>query len=270
MQRLRPTPLFGERALWLPAAKALVVGDVHIGLESEFRAKGLTVMSQTEKMRQRLLHLVDSTGAERLIVIGDLKHRIPVSSYQERQELPHFFAGLGVRVELVPGNHDVDFADHIRIDIHPAEGIRVGDVGLLHGHTWPAPEVMAAQTIVTCHNHPAVMLVDELGARHKEPAWVRAAFTEAAKSRYPDVRQDARLIVMPAFHELTGGTAFNAPEGGRLLGPLFSHGFVDVEGAEVFTLDGVGLGSVAALRKRGVDRSGRQKGSRWRRRPAAD
>jgi uncharacterized protein len=244
-------PLFGERALHLPDARTVVVGDLHVGLESDLRKSGVNIPSQTARMRERLLKLLVDTAAERLLVIGDLKHRIPYSTQQEARELPGFFREFPAKVELVPGNHDVDFEDYLDIDVHPATGIRLGDVGLLHGHTWPDEEVMATGIVVTCHNHPAVMLVDALGHRHKEACWVRAPFTDAARDRDPRLPVHAELIVMPAFNELTGGTAFNAPEGDRHLGPLFGNAMVDVEAARLWTVDGVELGTIAALRKYG-------------------
>lgn len=254
-----PVPVFGERALHLPDDATLVVGDLHVGLESDLRQMGINLPSQTERMRKRLLDLLASTGATRLVVIGDLKHRIPYSTQQEAQELPRFFDGFPASVELVRGNHDVDLWGLLDVDVHEPEGIRVGDAGLLHGHTWPSQEVMGASTIVTCHNHPAVALVDELGHRHKEACWVRAGFTPAARERYPTLPEDAKLIVMPAFNELTGGTAFNAPEGERLLGPLFGNGFVDVLGARLWTVDGMDLGTIGSLRRHGEDKRPRSK-----------
>lgn len=246
-------PIFGERALHLPAARAIVVGDLHIGLESDLRRSGVNLPSQTQRMRERLQKLLQATGARRIIVIGDLKHRIPFSTPQEAIELPWFFHGIGAdEVELVRGNHDVDLHGLLDIRVHEAGGIRVGDVALLHGHEWPTEEVIQdARIVVTCHNHPAVMLVDALGHRHKEACWVRAQFTQAAQERYERLRPDAEFIVMPAFNELTGGTAFNAPEGTRLLGPLFGNGLIDLENARLWTVDGVDLGTVHALRKFG-------------------
>lgn len=248
------TPVFGERALHLPAHATLVVGDLHVGLESDLRQAGVNLPSQTHRMRERLARLLRETGATRLVVIGDLKHRIPYSTRQEAQELPRFFEDLPARVELVRGNHDVDLEGLLDVEMHPADGIRIGEVGLLHGHTWPSDEVMRARLVVTCHNHPAVMLVDELGHRHKEPAWIRATFTPAARERYHDLPADATLLVMPAFNELTGGTAFNAAEGERLLGPLFGNDLVATADARVVTVDGVDLGTVGALRRYGEEK----------------
>lgn len=265
----RALPLFGERALHLVDEATVVVGDLHVGLETELRAKGVNLPSQTERMRARLRAILQRTGARRLVIIGDLKHRIPFSTRQEARELPSFFRGFPAEVELVPGNHDVDLEGLIDIVVQPAEGVVVGGVGLLHGHTWPSVEVMRAKTVVTCHNHPAVMLMDELGHRHKEACWVRASFTPRVRERYADLPHDAELIVMPAFNELTGGTAFNAREGKDLLGPLFGNGMVDVENARLWTVDGVDLGTVAALRRftRDEEKRVRRSGAKEKRRP---
>lgn len=262
-------PLFGERALHLPEERTVVVGDLHVGLESELRAKGVNLPSQTERMRARLLTLLHETQARRLVVIGDLKHRIPFSTRQEARELPYFFAQFPAIVELVPGNHDVDLDGILALETHPSEGILVGDVALLHGHTWPADGIMTAKLVVTCHNHPAVMLMDELGHRHKEPCWVRAPFLPKARERYPMLPEGAELIVMPAFNELTGGTAFNAREGEKLLGPLFGNGLVDVEAARLWTVDGVDLGTIHALRRftREEDKRVGRSGVKEKRRP---
>lgn len=265
----RAQPVFGERALHLVDERTLVVGDLHVGLETELRAKGVNLPSQTERMRARLLTMLHDTGATRLVVIGDLKHRIPFSTHQEARELPWFFRGMPAEVELVPGNHDVDLAGLVEIVTHEPEGIVVGDVGLLHGHTWPVDEVMAQPLVVTCHNHPAVLLMDELGHRHKEACWVRAPFLDKARERYPHLPAGAELVVMPAFNELTGGTAFNAREGERLLGPLFGNGLVDLEAARLWTVDGVDLGTVDALRRftREDDKRVRRSSKKVQRRP---
>lgn len=265
----RPQPLFGERALHLPDAGAIVVGDLHVGLESDLRQAGVNLPSQTDRMRKRLQALLAATGARRIVVIGDLKHRIPYSTRQEEVELPTFFRGLPAEVDLVPGNHDVDLAGLVDCRVHEADGIRLGDVGLLHGHTWPSEEVMRARTVVTCHNHPAVMLMDELGHRHKEPAWIRASFTRAARERYADLPADAELVIMPAFNELTGGTAFNAREGQKLLGPLVNHDLVDLDQARVYTVDGVDLGTIGQLKRftREEDKRVTRSSAKPRRRP---
>ena len=98
---------------------------------------------------------------------------------------------------------------------------------------------------------------------------MRARFTPKARERYQQLPADAELVVMPAFNELTGGTAFNAREGERLLGPLFGNDMVDVENARLYTVDGVDLGTIAQLRRftRDEDKRVGRSGVKERRRP---
>ena len=73
-------PAYNEKALVL--GDYLIVADLHIGLERELSEKGLHVPSQLRKMEARIIELLKNTGKERLIILGDLKHNIPMISLQ--------------------------------------------------------------------------------------------------------------------------------------------------------------------------------------------
>lgn len=248
---MKAQPIHGERALLIDGDEtALLIGDLHIGLESSLRRSGINLPSQTARMRERVEALLRQTSANRIIIIGDLKHSIEYPTTQEVRELPAFFKALGVPVELVPGNHDASLPEMAEnVTVHQAEGISLGEVGVAHGHAWPAKSVAERKLLVTCHNHPAVLLGDEMGGRHKEPAWIRGKLSEAARERYPDIKRGAEFIVMPAFNDLLGGVAFNAFEPTDLLGPLVKNEYVDVDRADVYTVDGISLGKVMELRR---------------------
>jgi len=72
--------------------RAIVVGDLHVGLESELRSKGVHVPSQTYRMQRELIAL--SPGHDRIILLGDLKNKVPGSSHQEYAEIPRFIRAL--------------------------------------------------------------------------------------------------------------------------------------------------------------------------------
>ena len=70
-----PVRLLPERALFWPAACALVVADVHWGKAAAFRAAGIPIPGgATRQDLDRLDQAVARTGARRLIVLGDLFH----------------------------------------------------------------------------------------------------------------------------------------------------------------------------------------------------
>lgn len=225
----------------------LVVADLHLGFELELAASGIKIPSQTPEKLERLLRLVEQTKAKRLLVIGDLKHAIPISPSKEQIEIGDFIDRLRrkVHVEIVRGNHDVGI-DYLGIPIYPSSGVIINRIGYFHGHSWPSPELLDCKYIVMGHTHPVVVLEDKLGYRARLPCWLRARFDPRETAKKFGKRTDAELVVMPAFNELAGGISVNTE---KLLGPIFN--IVEVGGAGVYLLDGTHLGRVTDLKLEG-------------------
>ena len=102
-------PIIDHLVLEIKELNAVCVGDLHIGLESEYNARGVHVPSQTNRMERELAHL--SEGKDRLIIVGDVKNKVPGSTKQEYRELPPFFKKMMHHygtVDLVRGNHDTN------------------------------------------------------------------------------------------------------------------------------------------------------------------
>lgn len=249
-------PVYGAPALAIELAdeRVLVVADLHLGIESELASKGIALPSQIPTCRERLLKLLEREKASRLIFLGDVKHNVPTATWQEWRELPAFFEELAkfARVEIVRGNHDGGIGAMVPpgVEIHNTRGLKLGKrkrVGLMHGHTWPSPELLDTETIVAAHNHPAVEFRDELGARTLEPVWLRCELDpfKLPKKLLGAVKgEPPELLVMPAFGELVGGAAVNRAVPRELLGPIFKAGVARIEEAEVYLLDGTHLGKV--------------------------
>lgn len=250
----------GEPALILDinGERALVVADLHLGVEKELAESGISLPSQMPKVRQKLLELLEVEKPDRLIFLGDVKHNVPVASWQEWRELPGLFAELSklARIEILPGNHDGDIRGMIAGDvvIREAGGMVMGRAGLLHGHAWPKAELLRAGLLVMGHNHPAVELRGELGNRATERVWLRCRLD---RSKFPAGlregfgKEPPELLVMPAFSEVVGRSVINRAMPEELLGPIFKAGAARVEEAEVYMLDGTFLGTVEALRSSG-------------------
>jgi len=233
----------------LVAGDALVVADLHIGLEEELREKGVHVPSRAESMGRRLVELADRHGAERLVILGDVKHLVPKMAPRERRDVYVFFRDLeGTFREIVvaQGNHDgilKDIAPRV-VRFRSPYGFRLDDVGFCHGHAWPYKKVMEAKTLVMGHNHPAVGFRDVLGQRQILPCWLRAPLLRRHK-RYAKLPREA--IIVPSFNELCGGTPLNDVHA-KFLGPLFREGLILAEEAEVHLLDGTALGRLRDLK----------------------
>lgn len=233
-------PVYGIPALRVD--NCLVIGDLHIGLESHLFSKGFHLVSHTNDMLTTLLEMDEEVN--RLVVIGDVKDSVPGSTKQEYREIPDFFEALFERydtVEVVRGNHDTNIEEFLppQVRLHPATGMRFGEAGLIHGHTWPSEKVMECRTLIMAHNHPTVMFRDGVGRQTTEPCWMRGRFNGFPLERYPVLPE--RFIVIPAFNKMLGGSPVNV-SGERLLGPILNCESVDLDDSHLYLLDGIDLG----------------------------
>jgi hypothetical protein len=221
----------------------VVAADLHVGIEVQLRRSGFTIPSQMPKMMASLEAL--ARGSRNLLILGDLKHRIPSVGHREDAEIRELMGRMLQaygRVVLVAGNHDGGIAPVLPegCEALSGRGTKVEDVGLFHGHVWPSDDVMAAEKVVMAHIHPSVLLVDSLGSRSTEKCWVRAELVKSRVSeRYPSCPRS--IVMVPAFNPLLTGTPVNSGAG-AMLGPFFRNGLVRASSMRVHLLDGAYLG----------------------------
>lgn len=252
MARVRPPilePVPGEPAATatLEGERVLVIGDYHAGYEAGLRAeRGVDVPSRATERRERLLTLLES-GIDRLVVLGDLMHSIGGPGGAERGELEVLLESLppDLEVTLVKGNHDGAIEEWLPgLEVVPGDGVRLGPLGLCHGHTWPTREVLEADVVCLGHEHPCVRLEDEVGGSRVEPVWLRGQvdpepFEERPEYGELDLEAHAPgLVVVPAFNDLAGGTWVNVA-GQSFLSPFLPDG---LRSGEAYLLDGTRLG----------------------------
>jgi putative SbcD/Mre11-related phosphoesterase len=244
-------PVHGRPAATVTAdgQRLLVVADYHAGIESVLRTDGVEIETRAERRRARLLSLLADTGADRLVVLGDLSHAIGEPWDAERTELSALFGAIDVPVTLVKGNHDgvveslLSELDH-DVTVSDPGGIRIGDVGFAHGHTWPGEAALAADTLCIGHEHPTVRLEDDVGGRRFERVWLRGAIDPEPFETGSDTDVAAAdLVVFPAFNGLSGGTWINVRDS-RFLSPFLPEALPD---GEAYLLDGTRLGTYRDL-----------------------
>ena len=239
--------------------RTLIVSDVHFGFEAELAERGVRVPSQSQRLRELFLEVIGSTEAERMIILGDLKHQVPLSSWIEWREMPRVIEdirGLGLDIYLVPGNHDGGIESMLgdRVNYLPSRGVLIEaeqKIYLLHGHTWPSPSVLEADLIVMGHLHPMVGIRTDVGAVVKRRAWLlmsgdRRTLAEVfvAKARR---RKPINLIIIPAFNPILTGITVNSLTPRDKLWPLMRSKAFNLSEAEVVMLDGVRLGKISEL-----------------------
>ncbi|WP_121821456.1 metallophosphoesterase [Halostella salina] len=245
MAAVEPVPGTPAATADLGGERALVVADYHAGIEAGLRyEQGVEIDSRAERRRDRLRGLIVETDPDRLVVLGDLLHAIGEPGGAERGEVEVLLESLpaDLPVTLVKGNHDGDAESWVEgVEVTDGAGVRIGNVGFAHGHTWPSRDVLAADVVCTGHEHPAVRLEDEVGGSRVERVWLRG---RAAPGPFVDRYEgldwtDPDLVVFPAFNDLSGGTWVNV-EGQGFLSPFLPEGLVD---GQAYLLDGTRLGA---------------------------
>ena len=227
----------------------ILISDLHLGLEKEMAKKGFRIPPYSAKIMERINALAERYSANRIVVLGDVKHSIGKVEDIDWTVLPWFFETLldvfGL-VEVVPGNHDGGIRSLLpsRVKLHPSNGMVIGDeekVGVTHGHSWPSREVISCGKVVMGHSHFRYEMRDRFGAKSKEAVWLFAEYRVddlLKKAGYEGgTGRTGELIVMPPFNNLVGGQAINA-KGGFDFGPILSSGTIKVADADIFLLDG--------------------------------
>jgi len=207
------------RGILLPLRreKILLLADTHVGYEVELRrVKGINVMSQTQRLINGVVELVDYYGATSVVILGDVKHELPVPR-ESAEEVRMFLKAVAKKAPLIliPGNHDSllhEIANGIEgVEIAPTRGILIKKFLLFHGHVKPTKEDLEkADTVVMGHTHPAVVIRDELGYAVKEPAILKITTSRAkiCKALYDEPckrRGRLKVVVLPASHPLITG-----------------------------------------------------------------
>ena len=259
--RVEPVPDAPAATVDLGAERALLVGDYHAGIEAGLRyERGVELPSDGPARRHRVLELLRKERADRLVVLGDLGHRIGSTEGAEREELDGLYRAVvqesEVPITVAPGNHDggLDelWGDRAGVDILPQSGGLLGDggaVGVCHGHTWPAPELLSAEVLCTAHEHPTVKLQDSVGGYRTEKAWLRGRLDREMMAQGVDADPeslawgDPELIVVPAFNDRSGGTWVNVESEG-FLSPFLPDAVVE---ADCYLLDGTRLGGYRSV-----------------------
>ena len=227
----------------------LLIADYHAGIEAVLRSDGVELESRAEQRRSQLLDLLAETAADRLVVLGDLSHAIGEAWDAERRELAALFGALDIPVTLVKGNHDgvaESLLDELDQDVTVTDpaGVRIDDLGLAHGHTWPGEGVMGGDVLCVGHEHPTVRLEDEVGGRRFERVWLRGAIDPAPFAAHSgDGIGATELVVFPAFNDLSGGTWVNAPDT-DFLSPFLPEALPD---GDAYLVNGTRLGSYRTL-----------------------
>jgi putative SbcD/Mre11-related phosphoesterase len=220
---------------------ALIIGDTHFGMERKLRGRGVYDEQFSMRLFLKLKELVVKHKVRVLIFLGDVKEEISAIDPMTEQILAKL--SLLCRIIIAKGNHDGGIEKCGNADIKPPEGFVYEKLGLLHGHSWPAEELMQCDYLIIGHQHPMIATSDKFGRKHKEPVWIIAnPNAKIISQHYKKFNRKIKLIIAPAFNPIIGSVINNDEK--RRFGPLINNKLFKLNDALVFQLNGICLGKL--------------------------
>src|SRR3972149_644492 len=203
--------------------KTLVIADPHLGWEMALQNKGIHIPSQTPKLLKKLSALLSEYKPDTLLILGDVKYTVVKAEIGEWHDIPGFFTELKNKVNkigIVRGNHDANLEPLLpeNVELLPATGTVIGDVGLLHGHKWPSPTLLQCKTLIMGHLHPVVVFRDPAGFKtqalarillQKHGVKIEGTAEETLQKHYKVKPRTAQIFIMPSFNDFLRGRPVN-------------------------------------------------------------
>ena len=218
--------LLPNRAIFIKSLNALVIADLHLGIEYAMALKGIYLPAyQFNEIMGIINNYLDLYQPSELIIVGDLKHEFGQKTWQEHKETIRLLENIkdrGIHFVLVRGNHDnfikgvlernnVDFRDPIYV---------AGQYLFIHGHK-PLPEnvdLSKIRYVIMGHEHPAILLRDDVGGREKFPSFLLGSLPG---------NNDIGLIVLPALSPVASGVEVNFVDPNEFLSPILRNADID-------------------------------------------
>ena len=106
--------------------RILIFADIHMGIESDLESHGIHIQNRGTHRIDRIIATIKLIRPDRVILLGDVKHRVPGISRQESIELPDLFQQIRTctRLGVTLGNHDPGIEKFLaENELYPASGV---------------------------------------------------------------------------------------------------------------------------------------------------
>lgn len=190
--------LLPEKAVFWPREKTLIIADLHLGKPAAFRRSGMPVPENTTvDDLARLGNILDATGSQRLMILGDFFHATAglqpemldsVGAWRKMRS--------GLKISLTLGNHDKRAGrppDSWKIEI--LETKRIAPFLFQH-----EPGESVEGYVLSGHIHPAISISEKFGGGIRTACF---CFGE-------------RCAILPAFGSFTGMRNIAPRQGDRV------------------------------------------------------
>lgn len=181
-----------DRAVYVPAADALVCADLHVGRDAASNVE--LRLGEHEDLIERFAALLDRYDPSAAVIGGDLLHSfsgLPTGVMETVRGIERAADAVDCELIVTPGNHDTmleELWDRRREPEYRLEGT---DVVVTHGHVEPVGD---ADWYVVGHDHPTIEIE---GTRR--PCYLYG----------PRQYEGAGVLMLPSFSRLPAGVAIN-------------------------------------------------------------
>ncbi len=184
----------GKGCAYLPESETVAISDLHLGFEIYMESEGLLLPRLQMKLEmERIESIMRDYVPSTIIINGDVKHEFSRNTPQEWIEIRRLFDMLTSKgkVIVVRGNHD-NYILNIaaRFGIQVVRSAKKDGVLFVHGDVEIQGE--SGECTVMGHEHPAIRVVDSVGAYTKFPVFLHV--------------EDRKVLVLPAFSPFALGT----------------------------------------------------------------
>ncbi len=237
--------LDGLPVLYIKSLSAIVCTDLHLGYEGVAADRGIFLPKVNLKhIKESLKDAADRTGADRIIVDGDIKNefsQVHVEEFNETHEFVNFLRNdLGLKtITLIKGNHD-NFIDRLkepfRMELYTQEAL-LDDYLFFHGEE--TPRAKEGKLLVMGHVHPSIAIYNRLGVKEKLKCFLHGK-----------MRDKRQIIILPAMNYFAEGFSVNTERGIGGLAPIFNE-MLDVDGMDALCIgegETLDFGKVRQLR----------------------
>jgi hypothetical protein len=232
----------GMPAAFIRSLNSIVISDPHLGYEGVMAKRGMLIPKVNLK---HLLEMLDAcirkTGADRLIIDGDIKNEFSTVETEELNELIdllRFVKEKGIRLTIVKGNHDnfvERYKEPFKLEIHGQEFAENGYL-FFHGEALPAKS-SKTKFMIMGHEHPSIAVFNKAGKKEKLRCFLYGSL------------YGKKLLVIPASNYFASGTEINLYPKEELLSPVFKKANVDsMQAIAIGYGSTINFGSISSLR----------------------
>jgi len=197
-------------SLFLDREEALIVADLHLGLEEEQESKGIHIPYTTfPKILELVLDPIKALNCKKVFLLGDIKHEFGKPLKYEwftTKKLIKSIRSLGAEPEVIRGNHDnyiIWILKDLEVKLYE-ERLDLNKFTLSHGHL----KLEDFNHLIMGHEHPVIALKDELGIKHRFKAFLDGKI------------EGKRVTVLPSVSPLALGLDINEVPSEELLSPI--------------------------------------------------